>query len=54
MSIYDNETKIYPDLAPKESQTYRLSKLSEIEAFFLNEIEKCEQKIKKLNKPLQY
>ena len=50
MSIYDNETKIYPFLnpmAPKESQTYRLSKLSEIEAFFLNEIEKCEQKIKK-------
>ena len=29
MSIYDNETKIYPDLnpsAPQESQTYRLQK----------------------------
>ena len=57
MSVYDNETKIYPDLnptAPKESQTYRLNKLSKIEAFFLSEIEKCEQKAKKLNDPLQY
>ena len=52
MSIYDNETKIYPDLAPKESQTYRLSKLSEIEAFFLNKIEKCEQKIKKIKQTI--
>ena len=29
MSIYDNETKLYPDLnpsAPQESQTYRLQK----------------------------
>ena len=39
MSIYDNETtsKIYPDLsprAPQEPQTYRLKKLTEIEAFF--------------------
>ena len=36
MSIYDNETKIYPDLnptAPQETQTYRLQKLTEIEAF---------------------
>ena len=42
MSIYDNETKIYPDLnptAPQESQTYRLQKLTEIEAYFLDEIE---------------
>ena len=42
MSIYDNETKIYPDLnpkAPQEPQAYRLKKLTEIEAFFLNEIE---------------
>ena len=57
MSVYDNETKIYPDLnptAPKESQTYRLNKLSKIEAFFLSEIEKREQKAKKLNGPLQY
>ena len=33
MSIYDNETKIYPDLntsAPQEPQSYRLNKLSEI------------------------
>ena len=57
MSIYDNDTKIYPDLnpsAPQDSQTYRLNKLSKIEAFFLNEFEKCEQKAKKLNNPLQY
>ena len=33
MSIYDNDTKIYPDLnprAPQEPQTYRLQKLTEI------------------------
>ena len=42
MSIYDNETKIYPDLnptAPQEPQRHRLKKLTEIEAFFLDEIE---------------
>ena len=42
MSIYDNETKIFKDLnptAPQESQTYRLNKLNEIEAYFLNEVE---------------
>ena len=42
MSIYDNETKIYPDLnptAPQEPQSYRLNKLSKTEAFFLDEIE---------------
>ena len=53
MSIYDNATKIYPDLnptAPQELQTYRLNKLSEIEAFFPNEIEKCEQKAKKIKR----
>ena len=46
MSIYDNETKIYPGLSPtttQESQSYRLNKLSETEAFFLDEIEVCEQ-----------
>ena len=46
MSIYDNETKIYPDLnpkAPQEPQSYRLKKLSDIEAFFLDEFEVCEQ-----------
>ena len=50
MNIYDNETKIYPDLnsaAPQEPQTYRLNKLSEIEAYFLNEIEVREQIVKK-------
>ena len=41
MSIYDNETKIYPDLnptAPQKPQSYRLNKLSEIEAYFLSGI----------------
>ena len=55
MSVYDNETKIYPDLnptAPQESQTYRLNKLSEIEAFFLNEIKKCEQKAKRIKQSI--
>ena len=39
MSVYDNETKIYPDLtpsAPQETQSLRLNKLCEIEAY-LNE-----------------
>ena len=51
MSIYDNEPKIYPDLnptAPQEPQTYRLNKLSEIEAYFLNEIEVRGQTAKKM------
>ena len=44
MSIYDNERtiKVYPDLnptAPQETQTYRLKKLTEIEAYLLDEIE---------------
>ena len=50
MSVYDNETKIYPDLNPtalREPQTYRLNKLSVIEAYFINEIEVCEQIAKK-------
>ena len=50
MSIYDNETKIYPDLnptAPQEPQTYRLKKLTEIEAFFLDEIEARKREAKK-------
>ena len=53
MSIYDNEPKIYADLnptAPQEPQTYRLNKLSEIEAYFLNEIEVREQIAKKLKR----
>ena len=51
MSIYDNEPKIYADLnptAPQEPQTYRLNKLSEIEAYFLNEIEVRGQTAKKM------
>ena len=51
MSVYDNETKIYPDLtptAPQEPQSYRLYKLSEIEAYFLNEIEVREQIARKM------
>ena len=46
MSIYDNETKTCPDLnpaAPQEPQSYRLNKLSEIEAFFLDEIDARER-----------
>ena len=42
MSIYDNDTKISPDLnasASQELQAYRLQKLTEIEAYMLNEIE---------------
>ena len=50
MSIYDYETKLYPDLhptAPQEPQSYRSNRLSEIEAYFLNEIEIREQIAKK-------
>ena len=56
MSIYDNETKIYPVLnptAPQEPQSYWLNKSSEIEAYFLNEIEVREQNAKK-NETIQY
>ena len=55
MSMYDNDTRIYPDFnpsAPQDSQTYRLNKLSKIEAFFLNEFEKCEQKAKKIKQSI--
>ena len=51
MSVYDNETKTYPDLsrtASQEPQSYRLNKLSEIEAYFLNEIKVYEQNAKKM------
>ena len=50
MSVYDNKTKIYPDLtpsAPQEPQLCRLNKLSEIEAYFLNENDVREQISKK-------
>ena len=51
MSVYENESKIYPDLnptAPQEPQAYCLNKLSEIEAYFLNEIEVLEHIAKKM------
>ena len=53
MSIYDNETKIYPNLnltAPEEPQTYRLKKLTETEAVFLDEIEVGERNAKKMKR----
>ena len=53
MSIYNNETTIYPDLnptAPQERQSYRLNKLSEIEVYFLNETEVREQNAKKMKR----
>ena len=54
MTIYDNETsKIYPDLnptAPQEPQKYRLKKLTEIEAYLLDEIEVRERLAKKMKR----
>ena len=53
MSIYNNETKIYPDLnptAPQEPQTYCLKKLTEIETFFLDEIKVRERIAKKMKR----
>ena len=53
MSIYDNESKIYPDLNPtalQEPQTYRLKKLTETEALFLDEIEVHERIAKKMKR----
>ena len=55
MSIYDNETKIYPNLNPsalQELQAYRLQILTEIEAFFLDEIEARRREAKKKKKRL--
>ena len=46
MSIYNNETKIYPGLnptTPQEPQTYQLKRLTEIETYFLDEIEVLER-----------
>ena len=52
MSIYDNETStVSPDLnptAPQEPQAYRLKKLTEIEAYLLDEIEVREPLTKKM------
>ena len=56
MSTYDNDTKIYPDLnptAPQEPLAYRLQNLTEIERFFLDEVEVCER-IAKKNKTILY
>ena len=53
MSTYDNETKIYPDLnptTPQEPQTCRLKKLTEIEAYLLDQIESREQIAKKMKR----
>ena len=53
MSIYDNDTNIYPDLNPsvqREPQTYRINKLTEIEAYLLNEIEVRERLAKKMRR----
>ena len=55
MGIYDNETKIYPDLntsASQETEAYQLKKLTEIEVFFLDEVEFRERiaiKMKRFN-----
>ena len=51
MSIYDNESRIYPDLNPtatQRPQIYRLKNLTEIEAYLLDEIKFREQIAKKL------
>ena len=51
--MYDNDTKIYPYLnptAPQEPQTYRLLKLTEIEAYLLHEIEVRERIAKKMKR----
>ena len=46
MSVYNNDD-LNPT-APQEPQSYRLNKLSKIEAYFLNEIEVREQIAKKM------
>ena len=53
MSIYDNDTKIYPNSNPtaaEKPQTYRLEKLTEIDTFFLDKIEVREQNAKKMKR----
>ena len=53
MSVYDNN-KVYPSLpsAPEDStaQKYRLQKISEIETFFLHEIDEREKLAKKFRR----
>ena len=51
--MYDNETKIYPNLnptAPQEPQSYRLNKLSEIQAYLLGESELRERIARKMKR----
>ena len=56
MSVYESDTsKIYPTLGPSapplqevNPQTYRLAKISEIEAYFLDEIDARENLAKKI------
>ena len=56
MSVYDNDTsKIYPTLGPSapssqevDPETYRLAKISKIEAHFLDEIDTREKLAKKI------
>ena len=52
MNIYENETKIYPDLGPMapQEQSYRLHKLFETETYFFDEIEVREQIAKKVKR----
>ena len=53
MSVYDSEPKMYPDLnpsGPQEPKSHRLTKLSKIETYFLNEIEVREQIVKKMER----
>ena len=58
MSVYDNDTsKIYPTLGPSapplqevNPQTYRLAKISEIEAHFLDEVDTREKLAKKIKR----
>ena len=58
MSVYDNDTsKIYPTLGPStppsqevNPQTYRLAKISEIEAYFLDEIDTRQKLAKKIKR----
>ena len=59
ISIHDNETsKIYTDLNPavsQDPQTYHMKKLTEIEAYFLDEIEVRQILTKKKkNETIQY
>ena len=55
MNIYYNEitSKIYPELnpiTPQEPQTYRLKKLTEVQAYLLDEIEVLERIAKKMKR----